>query len=59
MGIEETERSWLEGFLEVCAAVRGWSGVVWEEDITVKEWWENNVETGIREGKGMWEEADE
>ncbi|KAK4150277.1 hypothetical protein C8A00DRAFT_37116 [Chaetomidium leptoderma] len=58
MGIEETERTWLDGFLEVCAAVKGWrSEVVWEGDITVKEWWENNVETGIREGKGMWEEA--
>jgi hypothetical protein len=59
MGIEETERSWLEGFLEVCAAVRGWSGLVWEGDVTVKEWWESNVEAGIREGKGMWEEAAE
>jgi hypothetical protein len=39
--------------------VRGWSGLVWEGDVTVKEWWESNVEAGIREGKGMWEEAAE
>lgn len=52
--IEETERKWLSGFLEICEAVRGMKDVQWGEE-TVAAWWERTVETGIKNGEGVWE----
>ena len=54
--IEQTEQKWLSGFLEICEAVRGMRDVQWREE-TVAAWWERTVETGIKNGVGMWEDV--
>jgi len=54
--IEENERKWLSGFLEICEAVRGMRDVQWGEE-TVAAWWERTVETGIKNGVGIWEDV--
>ena len=54
--IEETERKWLSGFLELCEAVRGMRDVQWGDE-TVAAWWERTVETRIKNGVGMWEDV--
>ena len=55
--IEETERKWLSGFLEICEAVRGMRDVQWGEE-TVAAWWERTVETRIKNGEGVLEDDD-
>ena len=54
--IEETERKWLSGFLEICEAVRGMRDVQWGDE-TVAAWWERTVETRIKNGVGIWEDV--